>query len=1197
MRKRVFILCFVCIVAILSNAHAQLPPTIHRVSQTDSAVDVPMLTSLQSALPPVCPSYVSPWNTAYTPQGGHCIFKTSAAGLAFPLTVSFAAKVASAKTFGIFTAFEPKSSPWHWELYTFANSGKFSLYMPGNKAGNTLSGGPNLADSKWHRLTAVLTRDKAELFVDGKSVAQGRIDLSKSNDSVQSLLAIGSLVNGTLPLAGAMDEFHITAGGASNILDMSNTNVIKRGAQTVLLGHFDLSQSEQSVKNGNRQMIPRDAPKQSTAERFTRFPQYLRAPDEPQAKQSSEVHFSDVKQLLSEQVFFAFEGTLVDQGQFVAEGTACDNMFPGGGEERIVLPGDKPKRNIPIQPVNRQEFMGRVHELGIVSVSFDDFRAGVFEYWGEQYIAIQEQLTGKKALPRGAQDQVYDDHTLVWPDREIHPVQVVTRRAQALAERLEEAHSLDDVKWASVRDLSKLVLAYRDVFAAKMSPEEKAKRDIDYFITCALRRKLLFGDPELNGLDKILFLGRACYAGSRLTNPHNTDRTGGHFATQVYGFNTIAGGGLFAISNWREKTPVVSDLIKDRKVVATNVCQRLAGRKLDEGSFMAPEVGFDGKTIYFSHCGSKEHRWFWSPDTTWNIFKMSINGNTIEQLTDSAYNDFDVCELPSGRLVFCSERRGGFIRCFAESARLRVTTSVLHGMKADGSDIYPLSFFETSEWQPSVDHNGMLVYTRWDYTDRENCLGSTFWTCFPDGRNPRSPHGNYPYPWHTFEDNQHGDHRFGKCPDAPSGLPMTEMQFRAIPDSHRYIFTAAPHHGETFGSLCLLDLRVKNDNHMSQVKRLTPYAAFPESESPGRSQYQYGSPWPINEDLYLCNDWENLILLDRFGNTELVCERELLPIGYDPRLRLTDPIPLCPRTKPPVIPQQTTQGIDYVHADHRATIGVVNVNITDQPFPKDRPVKRLRVIQVIPKPNPWMDTPWIGYATENTPRIALGTVPVEKDGSAFFEAPYGKQLLFQPLDEKNRAIQTMRAVAFVHPGEKLICIGCHEPIDHSVANEKTLPLAFSRPASKLEPECGPVEPVNFYRQIKPIFDNRCVSCHVKEKKGPQIMDYESMRPYVYYYSGSMSGGTVRTGTHGGSRACPGRVGASEAKLGSIVFDEHHKNTVSDADRHQIILWLDANAPRLGAFQDEKAQMDGQLVWPLLDTDACDQYNPTQKDRN
>lgn len=89
----------------------------------------------------------------------------------------------------------------------------------------------------------------------------------------------------------------------------------------------------------------------------------------------------------------------------------------------------------------------------------------------------------------------------------------------------------------------------------------------------------------------------------------------------------------------------------------------------------------------------------------------------------------------------------------------------------------------------------------------------------------------------------------------------------------------------------------------------------------------------------------------------------------------------------------------------------------------------------------------------------------------------------------------------------------------------------------------------------------------------------------------MLGGTLRTGTHGGSRSRPGRVGASESKLGSILFDDNHKNSVTKEDRHKIILWLDANALRLGAFQDEKAQKEGKLVWPLLDTEPCDQYNP------
>ena len=573
---------------------------------------------------------------------------------------------------------------------------------------------------------------------------------------------------------------------------------------------------------------------------------------------------------------------------------------------------------------------------------------------------------------------------------------------------------------------------------------------------------------------------------------------------------------------------------------------------------------------------------------------MPVDGTELYQLTDSAYNDFDACELPSGRVAFISERRGGFIRCFDENAELRVTTAVLHSMKNDGSDIYPLSFFETSEWQPSVDNNGMLVYTRWDYTDRENCLGSAFWTCFPDGRNPRAPHGNYPQPWHTFPDNKYDDTRRGNCTTAPSGLPMTELQIRAIPGSHKYVFLAAPHHGETFGSICILDMREKNDFHMSQIRRVTPYQLFPESESPGRSQYRYGAPWPLDENVFLCNSWEDLVLLDRFGNEELICERELLPIGYDPRLRLSDPIPVRPRPVPPLVAQQTQQGEDYTPAEQQepSTVGIVNVNISDQPLPPDRPIKYLRVFQVIPKPNPWMNQPDSGYAPENTPRVPLGIAKVESDGSVLFKAPFGKQLLFQVLDENFQAIQTMRAVTYTHPGEKLLCTGCHEPQEESVQATQSLPMAFRKAPQQLQPECGITEPISFYRLIQPMVAESCVKCHQEKQLSEplQRLDYEAFRPYVFYFAGGMSG-AVMTPIYGGTRSIPGRCGAAACQLSKVLLDENHKDAVSDEIRHRFTIWMDANCPRLGAFHDEAAQKRGELVLPILDTEQPDSKHP------
>lgn len=1151
---------------VWGTAWGQLPPGIHRIAEVDSAVDTE-----DSSTDCVVSSKDESHGSAFSPRGAGLMFPGSAELNAEPLQVELLAKIDDPKTFNILVAHEPKSSPRHWELFSFAGNGRLALYMPGNKPDHLIAP-TNVADGVWRKLALKFHDGKAELFIDDRSVASMPVNRKRTETPENTVFAVGSLVEGHLFCEGAIDELRVLGASDRLLLGCSFEPVASSSN-----GPESCNLSNSMLEICNRHSI---RPKS---------------------------------------VVFRVDGSL---GELCAyrvsiRSSLIDRLFPtdGPGIEPTVLPGEKPPKNVPRLKGDADDLRRGVAEHGLKEIDPETFRQGVFDYWGETYIDLQNQIRGITKLPRGAEEQLYDPEALV-RHCETSPTHVVLRRTLALLEHCRRRHP---ELWNDPIGLwNRLNDDWFELWNGVLNKEPFELDKSDYFAACALRRRIMFADPELESVDRILFLARASYAGSRLTNATNSDRMGGHFATQNFGFNTIQGGGIFSISDWRESEPLVEDLIENRSVVAGTE-SRLAGKKLDYGSFGFPELDYDGRTLYFAHCGSREHRWVWTPDTVWNLFKMEIDGSDIVQLTDGPFNDFDPCPLPDGRVVFVSERRGGFIRCFDESAWLRVPTYVLHGMKNDGSDLYPISFFETSEWQPSVDNNGMLVYTRWDYTDRENCLGSLFWTCFPDGRNPRAPHGNYPLPWHTLNHNplsrmiaghsaelremddfdrtktlkelvddpeflvgkKHGDHRFGHCPDAPSALPMTEMQIRAIPDSHRYLLVAAPHHGETFGSLCVLDLREKNDYHMNQLRRVTPYVPFPESESPGRGQYRYGTPWPLSEDLFLCNSWEELVVLDRFGNEELICERELLPIGYDPRLRLTKPIPLRPRKKPPIIPRQTSQGEDDAGGDHSATIGVVNVNISDMPLPEDRPVKRLRVFQVVPKPNPWMNKPDVGYAPENTPRIPLGTVPVEEDGSVFFEAPPNKQLLFQILDEKYRAVQTMRAVAFVHPGEKMVCTGCHEPTQSTVSNFSRA-RAFQRPPSKLEPEIGDIEPVSFYRTVQPVFEKNCVACHQTERKGPQRMDFADMKPYTFFYAGGMSGTTVRSGESGGSRSVPGNVGAANSRLGRALFDENHRETVLEEDRRRIVLWLDANAPRLGAFVDEEAQKRGELVWPVMD---------------
>ncbi|GAF85846.1 unnamed protein product, partial [marine sediment metagenome] len=323
------------------------------------------------------------------------------------------------------------------------------------------------------------------------------------------------------------------------------------------------------------------------------------------------------------------------------------------------------------------------------------------------------------------------------------------------------------------------------------------------------------------------------------------------------------------------------------------------------------------------------------------------------------WDDFDPCVLPDGRIAFTSLRRGGYLRC---GRHCPVYT--LHAMEPDGSDIVALSYHETHEWHPSVDHFGRIVYTRWDYVDRDTNIAHHIWTCYPDGRDPRSMHGNYP------QDR--------------ARRPWMEMSIRAVPGSTRYAAVTGAHHGHAFGSLVLIDEAQEDDRAMSQLARLTPEAPFPEAECDGKDIARhmiFATPWPLSEAFYLCAydpdaKTHGLHLADVFGNRILLYRDASIPC--------LSPIPLRPRPRPPVIPIETaeTERGRRLHGDRPATGAVMNVYDSDFAWPEGAKVAALRIVQLLPKSTPPPDQPRIGIARQTNARASLGTVPVEADGSA-----------------------------------------------------------------------------------------------------------------------------------------------------------------------------------------------------------------------
>jgi hypothetical protein len=348
----------------------------------------------------------------------------------------------------------------------------------------------------------------------------------------------------------------------------------------------------------------------------------------------------------------------------------------------------------------------------------------------------------------------------------------------------------------------------------------------------------------------------------------------------------------------------------------------------------------------------------------------------------------------------------------------------------------------------------------------------------------------------------------------------------------------------------------------------------------------------LSEDFYLCNFHYGLYLLDRFGNRVVIYDP-----GQGPH-RLRDPFPLQPRETPPAMPVKTWQGRRASLPDHRrATIKVMNCYVSDFPLPPDTKIKWMRIVQLIPQLRTTINRETIelvSFADESLGRIPLGVVPVEDDGSVYCEAPVGKALYFQLLDEQGMAVHSMRSATYVHAGEQMSCVGCHE------SRWEAMPAmpgaqAFRRPPSKIEPEVASgAIPFNFYKLVKwPVFDKKCVPCHREHPKAPD-MTYDSLAKNHLAYGLPGERGMRMLGT-GGSRTTPGRFGAHASGIvKSLRTKEYHQDLdLSDDDWRRLTLWLDLNSNEIGWIGDERdridAQKQGEDVWPPIDVDRS---NPT-----
>jgi len=644
------------------------------------------------------------------------------------------------------------------------------------------------------------------------------------------------------------------------------------------------------------------------------------------------------------------------------------------------------------------------------------------------------------------------------------------------------------------------------------------------------------------------------------------------FVGYYYNYVGIAGGGVYVLEE-PGRSLKVRDLTDDR---------------LPRGNFATLALSSDARTIYFAFAEVADRSdarpagdWtllkpaasvpaglnYYSPERcTFHIFAVNSDGGDLRQLTHGPNDDFDPCPLPDGEVVFLSTRRGGFCRCGGDYEP--VPTYTLHRMDESGDNVRTLSLHETNEWNPSALADGRLVYSRWDYVDRSAAHFHGLWVSNPDGSNPQVLFGNY-----------------------TKGISAC-FQPRSIPGSNRIVFVAGAHHSPIGGSLVVLDpARVKLDPNTGEdrfdcLETLTPEVCYPEA--PGWPDSFFHSPWPLSENYFLVSfsfeplpgwgprvkrDGElGLYYFDRFGNMELLFREE--------GISCVGAIPLASRAVPPAIPD----GLEPELGDE-GEFFLSDVNWSLMQLPDARPVRQLRVFQLLPKTTHTADQPPIGYARQAGARMLLGTVPVEKDGSAYFRVPARKPLYFQAVDEAGRAVQSMRSITYLQPGERRGCVGCHERPGTPPPSRVT--LASKRSPSKIRPGPDGTRPFSYPRLVQPVLDRHCARCHdgtdglgksplilSGEPAGTYTRSYNSLMPYVRWHSW-LGKGIQTTATR------PGETGTDVSPLTKILDDANHSGKVelSSADRLRLYVWLDGNSPFYGTYDrnEQRAQLAGEAI--------------------
>ncbi|MBE0652762.1 MAG: hypothetical protein IH594_03130, partial [Bacteroidales bacterium] len=509
----------------------------------------------------------------------------------------------------------------------------------------------------------------------------------------------------------------------------------------------------------------------------------------------------------------------------------------------------------------------------------------------------------------------------------------------------------------------------------------------------SLQRKALISNPLICN-QPVLFVVRQQYWGNH--GPTNTMfQNGEEFP-----------GGVGGLKAWRSDGSALKLIAFDREghiILQETLVEAPAGMIRD------PDISSDGKRILFSMRNDKAD--------DYHIYEINTDGSGLKQLTwGTELADVDPMYLPDGHIVFSSTRDLKYCHC-----NIHIQPN-LFKMEEDGANIVLIGGGHLWEGHPTMLHDGRILYSRWEYVDRQFGPSYGLWTMYPDGTSQSLYYGNNAWTPSAILDGRtipgtglvscifSGIHNLPwgamAIVDRRYGLDGSEPVLKIWPAESRKLLQDVDNADWTPGKIDWF--------HHPLPKYEDPYPLadpvsgngagkyFLVSRSVGRVIHHYESTSETNASYALMG----LFLIDTFGNELLLYAEE--PGCYDP-------IPVGEKYKPNIIPERvnyaTDEGYFYIENIYLGT-GMEKV--------QKGSVKFLRIVEAPPKRH-WSEN-GLGIDAGQPPamnwnvtisKAIIGDVPVEEDGSAYFTILADKFVYFQALDKDKMMVQSMRSGTIV----------------------------------------------------------------------------------------------------------------------------------------------------------------------------------------